>query len=111
MEDYKYLGSVAVFDMGDMGRCPGRHRCGGSIMALAKKKVARTHAAPTSCHNFEDCMGTDWFSIAHFQGVRAPSIYEVRLLLAAQGGEGWDGGGFSGLLEQHLTTSWQNKTK
>ena len=33
-------------------------------------------------------IGTDRFSTAHLLGVRAPSVCEVRLLLAAQGGEG-----------------------
>lgn len=33
--------------------------------------------------HFGDGIGTDWFSIAHLQGVRVPSIYEERLLLGA----------------------------
>lgn len=39
--------AVAVFDMGDMSSCPGRH-CGGGGITSISKKVTPTHAAPTS---------------------------------------------------------------
>lgn len=37
-----------ISSMGDMGHCPRRDHGGGSIMGV-DKKVAHTHAAPTSC--------------------------------------------------------------
>uniref|UniRef100_A0A3P9CKB4 Cysteine--tRNA ligase, cytoplasmic n=1 Tax=Maylandia zebra TaxID=106582 RepID=A0A3P9CKB4_9CICH len=40
--------------------------------------------------------GTERFSIAHLLGVRAPTVCEVRLLLAAQGGEGGAAGSIKG---------------
>lgn len=51
--------TLAGFDMGDMGHCPGRKRGGGGIIASAKK-VARTHAAPTLCQRI---LGIAWAPI------------------------------------------------
>lgn len=37
-----FLHAVVVFDMSDMGSCPGQHRGGGGIMASTKKLLAPT---------------------------------------------------------------------
>ncbi|KAL3977471.1 nuclear pore complex protein [Sarotherodon galilaeus] len=82
--------AVAVFDTGDTGGCPGRHRGGGRHHGhRQKKKIYSYSCCPDIMPaQFGDGMGINRFSIAHLLGVRAPSVCEVRLLLAAQGGEG-----------------------
>lgn len=76
------IGAVAVFDKGDISRCPGWYRGGGGIMGISKKKLL---APMLPWHHAKALWGQHRHRTVFFAESKAPSVCEV--LLATQEGE------------------------
>lgn len=55
--------AVAVFDMGDMSSCPGRHCGEGGITSISKKSYSYSCCPDIRPAHFGDGIGTHRFSI------------------------------------------------
>lgn len=72
--------TVADFDMGDVGSCPGGHRGGDGIMALTKKMLLAPLLPQHHANAFWELC---WFSVFHCPFVMSKGALYLRGVPAA----------------------------